>query len=226
MKYLLSYDYINGNISENSILLLATMEHIIKKTDLYYCLNKWTRDYKNLDYGYNLKNAIKNKTPYNSYGILGAIRVIPYVFLNLNYKKTLEISLENVKKTHDNKINDKYTQILVKFLHMIKSNIDDKIIYKTISREINLNKIDINDSPDVKSIIPIAIKIYFNSKSVSYALKQINEIKYNLNSLSIIVLTAIYLKNRQYDNNLYLSYLKNADDRIQKCLINFCNIKQ
>lgn len=228
MKYSLIYDVINNEISEKTILICATMEHIITNKNLYVCLKKWHNKYNKLDYGLNFKEFLKTKTPYNSYGILGAIRTIPYIYLDLDLDTIIEKALINSNTTHLNEKSDNGVIALMKILYMIKHNKSKEDIYKELSKHYDL-KFHIKDinkykkEPSTENIIPYCIVLYLENNNINDCLNGIKFLKHNTKSLSIICGTMFYLKNKTYDNSLYLNYLKYMPEEINELVLKFEN---
>lgn len=229
MKYSIMYDLIENDITEKTILMCATIEHILTKKDLYICLKKWHNKYDKLDYGHNFKEYIQTKVAYDSYGILGAIRTIPYIYMNKNLEDTLELALNNSNKTHINDKSEKGVIALITTLYMIKEKKTKEEIFKEVEKYYDL-KFHIKDikkyknEPSCENIIPYSIVMYLENKNLNDCFKDINYLKYNKSSFSIICGTMFYLENKTYNNNFYIKYLKIVPDEINELILKFENV--
>lgn len=213
-------------ISDKGIVMCGTIEHIISGKDLHLCLKKWHNKYNCLEYSKNFKTYLKDKKQYISYGVLGAIRTIPYIYMNKSYNEIIDLALKNNRLTHNHIESDNGTIALMKILYMAKNKIAKDEIKKELIKYYDISEIkkeikNYKDIPSCKNIIPYSILIFLESKNLNECIEKCINLKYNINSNLIICFTLSSLYYEIKDDKFLLKYFQNCPEDIFNLLEKF-----
>lgn len=218
--------FYENKISDKSIMLCSTIEHILTNKDLYLCLKKWHNKYNELEYSENFKIYLKNKKEYPSYGIIAAIRTIPYIYMNKSFNEIIDLALKNNRKTHNHIESDNGTIALIKILYMAKEKKSKDDIKKELIKYYDITNIknemkEYKDIPTCKNIIPYSIYIFLESKNINECIEKCINLKYNINSNLIICLTLSSLYYKIKDDKFLINFYKYCPEDIFNLLNKF-----
>lgn len=220
-----------GESSSHTILMVATIEHLLTKKPLILCIRKWNNKYPNITHGYNFNNWIYNNEAYNSFGNLGLIRTIPYIYYYKDLNDILKHSIDNTLLSHYNKEALKGTEVLMRAIYIVKNGNSKEDLYKEIKKYYNLN-FHIGDiiekykhEPTCQNTIPQSIVCFLESSSYEDSIIKCLKLGGDIRTNCVIVstLSSLYYKKidlkftRYYYNSISEDIIKLINRFIEKC---------
>lgn len=169
------------NITDDSILIFATYESLLKNYDISKSLRYWYNKYPNKTYGYMFKQWAENKKykPYQSKGNGGILRGI---MVGLLSRSIIELKTKNrivVNCTHNTEEVKKASECIAILLFMIKENKYtltelEKFVHKNYyNMDFNLDDIRKTYKYSELAIdtIIVSLKSFFESKDYEDGIK-------------------------------------------------------